>query len=199
MKKNMMMRLASVLLVATLLSTCAISGTFAKYTSSATATDTAHVAKWDVKIGDLALGVASQEFTFNLFDTIVDTKNGTPKTDGTAVAADHIAPGTSGSFDIVLTNSSEVAAQFDIEFSISGENVPFVWTVTCGSQTNDTLTGFTAVALPLSDAPSTVTVRVAWEWPFEAVAPNTNAADTALGLIGGDVTVSANITVTQVD
>ena len=36
MKKNTMMRIASVLLVAVLLSTCAISGTFAKYTSQYT-------------------------------------------------------------------------------------------------------------------------------------------------------------------
>lgn len=46
MKKNTMMRLASALLVLVLLTTCAISGTFAKYTSSATASDDARVAYW---------------------------------------------------------------------------------------------------------------------------------------------------------
>lgn len=48
MKKNKMMRLASVLLVLTLLSTSVISGTFAKYTTSDSASDTAKVAKWGV-------------------------------------------------------------------------------------------------------------------------------------------------------
>ena len=50
MKTNKMMRLASVLLVAVLLSTCAISGTFAKYTTAEDATDSARVAKWGVGI-----------------------------------------------------------------------------------------------------------------------------------------------------
>ena len=46
MKKNKMMRIASVLLVAVLLSTCAIFGTFAKYTTSVTSQDSARVAYW---------------------------------------------------------------------------------------------------------------------------------------------------------
>ena len=46
MRKNKMMRLASALLVAVLLSTCAISGTFAKYVTSSTGTDKARVAYW---------------------------------------------------------------------------------------------------------------------------------------------------------
>lgn len=50
MKKNKMMRLASILLVVTLLSTSVISGTFAKYTTTNTAKDTARVAKWGVVI-----------------------------------------------------------------------------------------------------------------------------------------------------
>ena len=46
MKKNNAMRLASVLLVLTLLTTCVISGTFAKYTTSTTGGDKARVAYW---------------------------------------------------------------------------------------------------------------------------------------------------------
>ena len=48
MKKNKMMRLASVLLVLTLLSTSVISGTFAKYVTSDETSDSARVAKWGV-------------------------------------------------------------------------------------------------------------------------------------------------------
>ena len=48
MKKNKMMRLASVLLVLTLLSTSVISGTFAKYITTDSANDSARVAKWGV-------------------------------------------------------------------------------------------------------------------------------------------------------
>ena len=50
MKKNTMMRLASGLLVAVLLSTCAISGTFAKYVTTASGSDTARVAKFGVEV-----------------------------------------------------------------------------------------------------------------------------------------------------
>lgn len=50
MEKNRMMRLASALLILTLLTTCMISGTFAKYTTQATGEDTARVAKWGVTV-----------------------------------------------------------------------------------------------------------------------------------------------------
>lgn len=50
MKKNKMMRIASFLLVAVLMSTCAISGTFAKYVTADDATDSARVAKWGVTV-----------------------------------------------------------------------------------------------------------------------------------------------------
>lgn len=50
MKKNKMMRMASVLLVLTMLTTSIIGGTFAKYTTTGSATDTARVAKWGVTV-----------------------------------------------------------------------------------------------------------------------------------------------------
>lgn len=46
MKKNKMMRLASLLLVAVLLTTSVIGGTFAKYTTEMSANDSARVAAW---------------------------------------------------------------------------------------------------------------------------------------------------------
>ena len=50
MKKNKILRLASVMLMLCLITTCAISGTFAKYTTSGTASDTARVAAWGVNV-----------------------------------------------------------------------------------------------------------------------------------------------------
>ena len=50
MRKNKMMRLASSLLVAVLITTSAISGTFAKYTTQDSASDSARVAKWGVTV-----------------------------------------------------------------------------------------------------------------------------------------------------
>ena len=62
MKKNTMMRVASALLVAVLLSTCAISGTFAKYVTTASGSDTARVAKWDVQISGIADGLFAKTY-----------------------------------------------------------------------------------------------------------------------------------------
>ena len=50
MRKNKFLRLASVMLMLCLITTCAISGTFAKYTTSDEALDSARVAKWGVAV-----------------------------------------------------------------------------------------------------------------------------------------------------
>lgn len=50
MKKNRVMRVFSLLLALTLISTCAISGTFAKYVTKAEGEDQARVAKWGVLV-----------------------------------------------------------------------------------------------------------------------------------------------------
>ena len=46
MKKSKTMRAASFLLVLTLMTSCFVGSTFAKYTTTATGTDTARVARW---------------------------------------------------------------------------------------------------------------------------------------------------------
>ena len=50
MKKNKAMRAAGVLVIATLLTTCLTAGTFAKYTTTDSATDSARVAKFGVTV-----------------------------------------------------------------------------------------------------------------------------------------------------
>ena len=78
MKKNKMMRVASALLVAVLLTTCAISGTFAKYVSQATGSDTARVAKWGFQLEGTAM---TDTFTFDLFKTVKDSDGTSTETD----------------------------------------------------------------------------------------------------------------------
>ena len=104
MKKNKMMRIASVLLVAVILTTCAISGTFAKYVTSGPGSDSARVAKWGVTVSGTA-------------DTFAKTYT---KTDGTFTVAtntvvsteDVVAPGTTGSMAaFTLGGTPEVAVR----------------------------------------------------------------------------------------
>ena len=114
-----MMRLASGLLVAVLLTTCVISGTFAKYISEKSAEDSARVAKWAFEVN--GADIAKTDMVFNLFDTIVDTKTDAPETDvkDGGVSEEIIAPGTKGSFVINLENKSEVNATYAIAFSVA--------------------------------------------------------------------------------
>ena len=86
MKKNKMMRLAAVLMVAVLMTTCAISGTFAKYISTASGEDSARVAYW-------GFGLDSSIEIDDLFLDAYTNVNSTEEADGTK--DDVIAPGTS--------------------------------------------------------------------------------------------------------
>lgn len=93
MKKNVIMRAACVVLVLTLLSTCMISGTFAKYVrvSDAVAGE-ARVAKW---------GVEFVTTSTDLFDVKYDTHDNDYKTEmavsvKSSDTKELVAPGTSG-------------------------------------------------------------------------------------------------------
>lgn len=187
MKKNMIMRFASLLLVVTLLSTCAISGTFAKYTSEKSASDSATVAEWSFKVG--GKNIAKETFAFDLF------------TGEDAI----IAPGTAGSLDLVLKNESEVPAQYAIKYTVTNtNNIPIQFSVDGGSTWKDTLDDVTASeATKLAVGAAEKTIKVQWKWAFEAdneaEKAARNTADTTLGTAGtAQVTVAAAITATQV-
>ena len=100
MKKNKMMRLASAVLVCTLLTTSVISGTFAKYTSTSSASDNARVAKWGVTLA--ANGLLYSEL-YNVNGTADNANQGTIDTQANVTVATYnnatavqsiVAPGT---------------------------------------------------------------------------------------------------------
>ena len=114
MKKNLMMRLASGLLVAVLLTTCAISGTFAKYVTDGDASDVARVADWGV-VATVTGNAFKTEYarTDNTYDVSANTV--VTSTDDRLVA-----PGTNGTFGgVALTGSPEVA----VDVSYTGTDV----------------------------------------------------------------------------
>ena len=101
--KNKMMRAASVLMVAVLLSNCAISGTFAKYVTSATSGDTARVAKWGITMSDNGAQTFKDKY---------DTSDPyTVKSDGTGIYTDVVAPGTAGGTTYEIDGTPETAYQ----------------------------------------------------------------------------------------
>ena len=104
MKKNKIMRVAAVLLVAVILTTCAISGTFAKYVTSGSGSDTARVAKFGVT-------VTGNADTFKQTYAKDDT-SATLTGDTVVSTEDVVAPGTSGDMAaFAITGKPEVAVR----------------------------------------------------------------------------------------
>ena len=119
MKKNVMMRIASVLLIAVLLTTSAVSGTYAKYVTSGTGTDSARVAKWGVTV--------TADFS-DLFTERYDTHvNWNGDTDGDSVVSsevntDVVAPGTDGTLANFTVNGQpevDVNVSYKAELTLS--------------------------------------------------------------------------------
>ncbi|MBR6564968.1 MAG: hypothetical protein IKK71_05985 [Clostridia bacterium] len=209
MKKNTMMRIASVLLVVVLLTTSVISGTFAKYISTGVGSDIARVAKWSIEVEGTEIGVAGDTaVAFDLFSTVKDSNGTDDETDMNPADGTIIAPGTSGSFAIDIENKSEVNAKYTIALTESNpKNIPLQYSVD-GTNWKDSVAELTMDALTdqaIAMGTGVATKTVYWRWVFEGTTPGahagqTDAADTALGYEGtATVTIQATITVTQVD
>lgn len=124
MKKNVLMRAASGLLVATMLTTCAISGTFAKYVTQDNGGDMARVAKWGVVVqveGDLYgqnyLDATNTESTAT--DSTVSVSSKTITDIGGNSTANLVAPGTeSGSpFTFSIDGTPEVDSKATVDIT----------------------------------------------------------------------------------
>ena len=115
MKKNKMMRAASALLVAVLLTTCAVSGTFAKYTTADDGTDTARVAKWGVTV------TATGDNVFdNSYDDATNGATAGTKVVSSVTTEDVLAPGTNGTLGgIAITGTPEVMVDVDVTATLT--------------------------------------------------------------------------------
>ena len=220
MKKNRMMRAASALLIAVLLTTSAISGTFAKYVTSKTGTDTARVAKWGVEITANGETFAEKYKT----DDSVFTETYSVISTGKVVA-----PGTEGSMaSMTLSGTPEVAARVtytaDLDLSdnwvVNGDfYCPLVIKVNDTAFDGRAYTSAADFEMSVENAiaaysksyaagrdlseVATDSLGVTWEWPFSTSEDN-DKKDTALGNVAvtGDaatVSLTVNTTVTQID
>ena len=176
------------------MTTGAVSGTFAKYTSQATASDSVTVAKWAFKVGTTDIAT-TKNFSFNLFTTINDTGNTAAETD---VVNAKIAPGTAGSFQFSLQNISEVTAKYTITLAqtqTSSAVVPIEYSTDKAnwySASNFSTTANVAIN-------ATATPTIYWRWAIDSE----NTTDTTIGLgtgsAGFKMTVTATVTAEQVD
>lgn len=229
MKKNVMMRIASFLMVAVLLSTCAISGTFAKYVSTDYAQDSARVAKWGVTITG-EKGVSNTMFSDSYKDTpatytaneALDTITVQASSAGTNI----VAPGTNSTlsnFAITGTPEVDVKVTYTADLTLTNWTVntedycPIVFTVGTTDIKIDGSTIKTVADLEAAVEAAIVAVTntyhtntnlsevgddliVKWSWAFEG----DNAKDTALGdqaAAGNAATIAlrVDIAITQVD
>ena len=113
MKKNAMMKIAAILMVAVLLTTCAISSTFAKYVSADSLADQARVAKWGV-----VLTVNGDPFADEY------TMQGTSVVKNTTDDMDLVAPGTANdnALSFSISGKPEVATILTVKDSKGGKN-----------------------------------------------------------------------------
>ena len=214
MKKTKFMRAALLLLVLTLITSCFVGGTFAKYTTKAEGSDSARVAKFGVTVS-ATKDAFKAEYTGT--DNAVTVRG--------ASGARVVAPGTGGSFTAAMVSGNpEVSVKVTNEGTVDlGNN----WTangayycpleVTVGGTTlkgtdaaytsvddfekaiKDAIDGTTkdyAAGTPISGSDSTP--AISWEWKFEG---NDDANDTALGNAETPATISITVTttVTQID
>ena len=199
-RSSMMVRLVAVLAVTMMFTMCFVGGTFAKYTSSATGTDSTTVAKWDIRVNGSEIATRDT-FTFELFQTITDSDLSSAETDMAPADGSIIAPGTSGKFSIAIQNLSQVNAKYTIDYTVTNTSSIPVEFSTDGSdwKTNINQLNVTDDAIGLG---TEETVTVYWRWRFEAdnVTVGDNL-DTSLGSAdpAATLTVVANVTATQVD
>ena len=218
-KTNKAMRAASGLLVLTLLSTCMISGTYAKYTTSKPGTDNAHVAAFGVEID-------AQGTTFaDKYDTDDSSAKGTIAQSVIAADGKTIAPGTKGDMAaMTLTGTPEVAVHVSYvgDFKMDGEwdnycplnitikngttgnpvkinGAEYTTTAAFVQAVNEAIGKCSANYAPGTDLAgvSNDSLQVSWEWPFEG----NDAKDTVLGNKSNAPTVTLNVTTTftQID
>lgn len=219
MRKNKMMRAASGILVATLMTTSIISGTFAKYTTSAAGEDSARVAKWGFADSS---SITITDLFKNAYDSTVKS------------STDVIAPGTKGeaTFEFGYTDPTtkpEVKYNFKVDTTGSdckddiknNSNIKWKLDGTECANWDELLKKIAALdgednvankgkdyeagTLP-SDFDGTKTHKIEWEWVFEDKTSETakkdqDVKDTAMGNKAplDDVTIKITITATQID
>ena len=219
MKKNKMMRLASFLLVAVLLTTCAISSTFAKYvTDAGFHSETARVAMWGVEV-ETELSNTSGPQLF------LDEYTNVKSNDGDDV----LAPGTSGiyTFDLTITGTPETSLkvlltsdgdeeQEYIKCTNSGLAAQLKWYVGATESDLEAVADINAVNAKIKALAGETTYTagnmtnlnidrklvIKWEWAFEDT-PLNDTADNTLGnaatLDSSDITFNVYAKIVQVD
>lgn len=212
-KKYSSLRIASILLMLVLITSCVVSGTFAKYTTSGSSSDSARVTKWGVNV----------YVTGNDVGVLENAEGTNEETDIVSSSTiSKIAPGTKGTFcTFKLTGAPEVAISIDYEVTVELEGwevdglfyCPLVikvngFDVTGYSSADGYENAIIDKIEELGDAKltpgqaidGTYNIVVTWEWAYETDEA-ISLKDTALATKETRPTIKIDVTctVTQID
>lgn len=164
---------------------------YAKYIASLQASGTAHVAKW---------AFSSENSRNNSASCVLfpAPKDGTVAT-GTPTI---IAPGTSGTCTLELSNSqSEVAVDYTITVITAGDekssNVPTNLKLSSDGLNYGSLDDFTTSGSIAAGASGTKTVTIHWQWPYEGADSSYDEDDTEDGEAGNNMQINFKIDAVQ--
>lgn len=189
-KNNRFLKVAGLMLGVTMLATCVLSGTMAKYTSTGTANSvTANAGKWSITVDGEEL-----EATMNLSIDDMEIVADEAAAGGSTYAGTDPVPGTYGYKAIEIKNESVVDAEVSVsatgatnaDTSIS---VGFLTT----QPTGDAITSEDLSSTPLKiNAGKSKTIYIAYNWEFEGQdEPDTTLGKTEGAINFGSITVTA--------
>lgn len=193
-KNNRFLKVAGLMLGVTMLATCVLSGTMAKYTSTGTADSlTANAGKWSITVDGTELAATMDLSVDDMTITADEAAAGGAAYTGTAPV-----PGTYGYKAIAIKNNSVVDAEVAVSAAgatntDSAITVGFLKT----PPTGDAITGEDLSTTPLKiNAGATETIYIAYNWEFEGQ----DEADTTLGKNEGAINFgSITVTATQAE
>lgn len=198
MKGSKLPKLAALLLVLTLVTTCFVSGTFAKYVSEGEGEDAARVAKWGVKV----------EIAGDGFKTTYGKDEVNANVDGPTVVSSTtekvVAPGGEFYCPLVFTIGDTKINGLDYSSTTAGGEGSFESAIKTAIQ-NATTKEYEA-GTDLSAAGEGITYS--WTWPFQNATGTATNQDDELDTLLGDnaangqpATISITVTtmVTQID
>jgi len=204
-KRGFIGRLAALAMVLCLVTMSLTAGTLAKYASQTDGKAVATVAAWKIAFKD-GTGASANTYTGTGAFTL-DLEDEAKVTDK-LVAADRVAPGTSGSFNFVVdATDTEVAFTYTIDMDFSGtglDKVPlkfsdksdFSSTLSMDASKHVKLTGDVLTDAITSTPEKTVTVYWQWDSTNYSSTTDEDKRDTEVGVASATTQLKYEIPVT---
>lgn len=175
-----------------------IAGTYAKYTATISKSSSVAIAKWNFE-SDNSTETINIDLKNNYDEsTLVSTRT----VDGVDYKV--IAPGTEGSFDINLVNTSDVGVNFKVSLD-SVEHFPTnIKFYKDSNYQTELIPGFSTITGKIAANDNQgLTIKVYWKWVFETGSITNgiysgDANDTEYGTLGEILEIPVTITGTQV-